>query len=78
MPIYGFHCDDCGSEFQTLVRSSEAAECPDCESTRLSRQLSLIARPAKGGESDPGASCAAESGGHVYGGGPCCMMPGGG
>ncbi len=52
MPIYGFHCENCGKEFETLVRSSETAACPSCDSTKLYRQLSLIAKPASGGTSD--------------------------
>ncbi len=61
MPIYGYECNKCGHEFEKLVRSSDAAPaCPSCESGDLTRQLSLIAAPAKGGSSD-GPSC--ESGG---------------
>lgn len=77
MPIYGFQCGDCDAEFQALVRSSEIAVCPECESTKLSRTLSLIARPAKGGESDAGPACAAGEAG-MCSPGPCCMMPGAG
>ena len=62
MPIYGFTCDTCGKEFQTLVRASETPECPSCGKTALTRQLSLIASPAKGGDT-AGTSFASESGG---------------
>jgi len=66
MPIYGYECKECGHQFQTLVRSSEKTPaCPSCESKDLTRQLSLIAAPAKGG-SDAPAAC--EMGG---GCGPC-------
>lgn len=47
MPLYGYECKACGREFETLVRSSETPSCPSCESTDLTRQLSLIAAPAK-------------------------------
>jgi putative FmdB family regulatory protein len=47
MPLYGYECNACGREFETLVRSSETPSCPSCESTDLTRQLSLIATPAK-------------------------------
>lgn len=69
MPIYGFHCEDCGKEFQTLVRSGERATCPSCNSERLERQLSLIARPASGGE-DAGSMTACGSGASAA---PCGM-----
>ncbi|MEW5963940.1 MAG: zinc ribbon domain-containing protein [Pseudomonadota bacterium] len=73
MPIYGFTCNACGKEFQTLVRASDTPTCPACESPDLSRQLSLIAQPAKGG--DAGATGAASdlppcaSGACCFGGG---------
>ena len=60
MPIYGYDCNSCGHEFETLVRSSDKPVCPSCGSADLKKQLSLIASPAKGG-SDGAPSC--ESGG---------------
>ncbi len=60
MPIYGYECNKCGKEFEKLVRASdEASACPSCESGDLTRQLSLIAAPARGGSDGP----ACESGG---------------
>ena len=53
MPIYGYDCNKCGHEFETLVRSSEAPSCPSCESTDLTRHLSLIASPVKSGGDAP-------------------------
>jgi putative FmdB family regulatory protein len=47
MPIYGYDCKKCGHEFATLVRSLETPSCPSCESTDLTRHLSLIAAPLK-------------------------------
>lgn len=68
MPLYAYRCADCEQEFETLVRSGETPECPSCHSTHLDRQLSLIAKPASGGDSsmDFGGSC--ETGG-------CGMCP---
>ena len=51
MPIYAYHCRDCGEEFETLVMPGETASCEACASADLDRRLSLIASPAKGGES---------------------------
>ena len=54
MPIYGYECNTCGQKFEKLVRSSEAApSCPACGNEDLTRQLSLIAAPAKGGDDAP-------------------------
>lgn len=47
MPIYGYVCNECSHDFQTLTRSSEIPSCPSCGSADLARQLSLIAAPAK-------------------------------
>ncbi len=51
MPLYAYRCADCDKEFETLVRSGETPECPACHSAHLDRQLSLIAKPASGGDS---------------------------
>lgn len=69
MPIYGYDCNACGHEFKTLVRSSDTPACPSCGSTDLTKQLSLIASPAKGGSEAPQMRC--EGGG----GGGCANCP---
>jgi putative FmdB family regulatory protein len=51
MPIFAYRCRACGEEFQTLVTAGETPVCKACESEDLERQLSLIAAPAKGGDS---------------------------
>ncbi len=63
MPIYGYDCKNCGHEFETLVRTSDTPACPACGSVDLTKQLSLIASPAKGGGSNDAPSCAS---------GTCC------
>ncbi|HXW22990.1 MAG TPA: zinc ribbon domain-containing protein [Rhodomicrobium sp.] len=67
MPIYGYDCNACGHEFETLVRSSDTPACPSCGSADLTKQLSLIAQPAKGGNDTPPMS---------RGGGGCANCPG--
>jgi putative FmdB family regulatory protein len=69
MPLYAFHCADCHGDFETLTRASETPECPHCQSRNLERQLSLIAKPASGGDSDAAPACAAMSGGTPCGAG---------
>jgi len=51
MPIYAYHCRDCGEDFETLVMSGVSPACDACASGDLDQRLSLIASPAKGGES---------------------------
>lgn len=75
MPIFGFECKSCHSEFETLVRASEKVACPSCGSTMLEQQLSRIAKPASGGEGGDDFTCARETGGgggHTCGGGCGC------
>lgn len=41
MPIYDYLCSDCGHEFEALVRGSKTPACPECESEKLERKLSM-------------------------------------
>jgi putative FmdB family regulatory protein len=41
MPIYEYLCDDCGHAFELLVRGSVEPACTECDSARVTRQLSL-------------------------------------
>jgi putative FmdB family regulatory protein len=49
MPIYEYRCQSCQAEFEVLVRGSEKPECPQCESKKLERRLSVVASPGSGG-----------------------------
>ena len=60
MPLYAYSCNSCDNAFETLVRSDDIPACPACGSVELTRQLSLIAKPASGGEAEP--SCATMGG----------------
>ncbi len=69
MPLYAFHCQNCSHEFETLARFEETPDCPACGSAQTERQLSLIAKPASGGDSGE-SPCAVMSGGAPCG--PAC------
>ncbi|HMC10411.1 MAG TPA: zinc ribbon domain-containing protein [Pirellulaceae bacterium] len=43
MPLYEYACRDCSSEFELLVRSSEQPRCPECDSPKLEKLLSVPA-----------------------------------
>ena len=46
MPLYEYHCNDCGEAFEKVVRFSEAdiaPACPNCESTDTNKLISTIA-----------------------------------
>lgn len=70
MPIYEYRCDDCGTQFEKLVRRDadvQELECPSCGESHLSQQYSTFAAHA---QSSPSAAPAP---------GPCgamCPTPG--
>jgi putative FmdB family regulatory protein len=53
MPIYEYQCKQCNKRFETLVRASEAVECPSCHGTSLEKQLSAFAVGSAGLTSSP-------------------------
>ena len=68
MPLYDFTWDECGTKFERLVRREAdlpAVDCPQCGTTRVSRDLSLPAAPVSAVESLPTAC----------GSGPPCGAP---
>jgi putative FmdB family regulatory protein len=70
MPIYEFHCEQCGRDSEILVRSSDwsGTKCPHCSSARLDKKFSTFAA-AGGGTNDAGAGRpAAPRGGGCCGG----------
>jgi putative FmdB family regulatory protein len=75
MPIYEFHCDDCSTSFETLVRPGhdEDAQCPSCAGVRLNRELSVFASGrTQNGDSMPAPGAAMPRGGGCCGGGCGC------
>lgn len=73
MPLYAYRCRSCGHEFEALVRSNDAPGCPACGGGALDQQLSLIAKPAPGGETASAPPC---QGGSGMGCGACCPAMG--
>jgi putative FmdB family regulatory protein len=41
MPIYEYACENCGQEFEELVRGDERPACPACGQSRVERQMSV-------------------------------------
>jgi putative FmdB family regulatory protein len=70
MPIYEFHCGECGCDSEILVRSTDwkKTECPRCGSKKLSKKFSTFASVSAGGNGAPacdsGGGCC---GGHCHG-----------
>lgn len=53
MPIYEYVCSDCKHEFELLVRHDTDCACPQCQSRRLEKKLSVVAGHTAGGKSLP-------------------------
>jgi putative FmdB family regulatory protein len=72
MPIYEYACQDCGKEFELLVRSDTVPTCPQCHTTHLEKKLSVFATSGAETKAAPaaGACAACPSGG---GGGGCAF-----
>lgn len=46
MPLYEFHCNECGAEFEVMLRFSEADRrpaCPQCQGEQTQKKLSTVA-----------------------------------
>jgi putative FmdB family regulatory protein len=72
MPIYEYKCDGCGKGYEQIRRMSEAdsnLQCPDCQSSKVKRQLSSFA--AHSGGSTARAMPAGGCGMGACGGGRC-------
>ncbi len=74
MPIYEYVCDNCGHEFEHLVRGSEQPACPSCGKKRLTKSFSV---PAAHTAASNGPACPAREAGACgvpnCGGGQCGM-----
>ena len=42
MPLFEFDCEDCGKISELLVRSDTNVQCAHCNSTRLTKRLSVF------------------------------------
>lgn len=78
MPIYEYACQNCGREFEKLVRADTVPACPGCGSTQLQKQLSVFATAASGAEAAAVPAMAGPMGpcgtcGHPDGPGSCAV-----
>jgi putative FmdB family regulatory protein len=68
MPIFEFVCQECGTPFEELVRSSNSVDeisCPFCASSQVKKQISTFASQVSGSSgsfaSAPASSCSSGS-----------------
>ncbi len=49
MPIYEYHCENCGKNFECLIiGADDPADCPTCGSNRAKRLMSACGFVSKG------------------------------
>jgi len=51
MPIYEYRCEDCGTQFEKLVRrmsETPDVECPSCGERHVKQELSVFSAHANG------------------------------
>lgn len=61
MPLYEYRCNDCGKEFEKMVRFSETGQNPACPSCEGQDTRKMISSFASLGNSPAGAGVAASS-----------------
>jgi putative FmdB family regulatory protein len=60
MPIFEYKCDDCGNQFEKIVRraGAEPPACPSCSGEQVKQQLSTFAaHSGNGGSSQDVPMC---------------------
>ncbi len=68
MPIYEFHCEDCGKDFESLILIASAVEgltCKHCGSTNIKKLISTTSHQPTHGTSIPAGAlsgCSSRSG----------------
>ncbi len=68
MPIYEFHCEDCGKNFESLIMISSALDdltCKYCNSSNIKKMISATStQPTQGSAIPAGAlsGCSSRSG----------------
>ena len=73
MPIYEYECKQCGTAFETLVRSGSVPDCPSCHSTALDKKLSVFATAKSSTAAAPAAAGSCGSCAYARGPGACAL-----
>ena len=63
MPIYEYGCRKCGHEFEELVFSEDAPNCPECGSNDVQKLMSMCCHTGGSSSGDDSSYQSASSGG---------------
>ena len=61
MPIYEYQCQECGEEFEKLLRSISSppkVECPHCAGKKIEKKISLFGTRTSGSGGLSASTCA--------------------
>ena len=73
MPIYEYRCANCDRSFEAFVRpGDDGAQCPYCNGSKLTREMSTFAARASNGDGASAVASAMANSGTSTGGGGCC------
>jgi len=61
MPIYEYHCEKCGEDFEYLVIGKTDPECTSCSSRKITRLMSTCGFVSKGNSGETVSSSASTS-----------------
>lgn len=61
MPIYEYHCEKCGCDFECLMLGSDEAECPSCKGREVNRLMSACGFVSKGAGGETVSRSAADA-----------------
>jgi len=76
MPIYEYTCQQCGHDFEYLLRGDEKPACPACGKRRLAKRFSVPAAHTEGSALPQCPAREAGACGHSPGGqSPCGQSP---
>ncbi|MFB0532959.1 MAG: zinc ribbon domain-containing protein [Desulfatiglandales bacterium] len=58
MPIFEYHCMECGKDFEVLVFGEQEVACPECKGKKINKLLSVFSHKSDGEfSSSKGSSC---------------------
>jgi len=61
MPIYEYHCESCGRDFEYLVFRNEKPGCISCNSSHINRRVSACGFISKGRSGETTRTAAGDS-----------------